>query len=160
LPLPHQPQRTRRPQRLQRNFFVLRLLHIRRIAPKPAPSAGINCTWYNYFPLFRLQPSFGLTPRPMHRTQKYVYYTLSNSDSQVLFEKFVKFFLPQRRKGRKDIFSFFVFLFALADKAATTNKGADPLVCSYWGIACKALSGKEINCTRYNYFGRNGGLHG
>jgi len=42
--------------------FVFRLLHIRRIAPKPAPSAGINCTWYNYFPFFILSPSALILP--------------------------------------------------------------------------------------------------
>ena len=85
----------------EKNFFVFCLLHIRRIAPKPAPSAGINCTWYNYFPLFRLQPSFGLTPHSMRRTQKHVYYTLSNPDSQVLFEKFFKIFSPPRHQDTK-----------------------------------------------------------
>jgi len=81
----------------EKTFLVFRLLHIRRIAPKPAPGAGINCTWYNYFPLFRLQPSFGLTPHSMHSTQKYVYYTLSKCVRQVLFEKF------RKKPGRKTI---------------------------------------------------------
>ena len=97
-------------------IFVLRLLHIRRIAPKPAPSAGINCTWYNYFPSsFRHKPSSLPCGHhiPCAITQQHVSTRASIPCQNAIVKHFLKNILrnhrfhrlhrfwgnPQRRKG-------------------------------------------------------------